>query len=158
MLLALALMESSWGRLLNLAGVHPDLVLVAVISWTLLRGSTEGLIWAVVGGLCLDMLSSGPFGLAIVPLVLVSLCARLGYSRVLGAHIVLPLFLVFPLSVLYYLSSILLLSLSGRPTAWADTLVHTVLPASMQNILVMLVLFPLLRRAHRRSGPEQMRW
>jgi rod shape-determining protein MreD len=157
-LLGLALVESSWGGVLNVRGVHPDLVLVAVISWTLLRGVTDGLVWAFVGGLCLGLLSSAPFGLTIAPLALVCLLARLGYSRVYGAHIVLPLFLIFPLSVVYYLSCTLLLSLTGRPIAWSTTLVHIILPASLFNIVAMLVLFPLLRRLHRRISPPAIGW
>ena len=138
--------------------MHPDLVLVAVISWTLLRGLTDGLLWALIGGLCLDLLSSGPFGLAIVPLVIVCALARLGYSRVYGAHLWLPLFLTFPLSVVYYLSYAVLLSLTGRPIAWSATLVQVVLPASLLNVVAMLILFPLLRRLHRRVSPPAIRW
>jgi rod shape-determining protein MreD len=143
---------------LSVAGVHPDLVLVAVISWTLLRGLTDGLLWALIGGLCLDLLSSGPFGLMIVPLVIVCALARLGYSRVYGAHLWLPLFLTFPLSVVYYLSYALLLSLTGRPIAWSATLVQVILPASLLNIAAMLILFPLLRRLHRRVSPPAISW
>ena len=138
--------------------MHPDLVLVAVISWTLLRGLADGLVWALVGGLCLDLLSSGPFGLMIVPLVIVCALARLGYSRVYGAHLWLPLFLTFPLSVVYYLSYALLLSLTGRPIAWSATLVQVILPASLLNIAAMLILFPLLRRLHRRVSPPAISW
>ena len=157
-LVALALVESSWGPLISVAGVHPDLVLVAVIGWTVLRGTSEGLLWAVIGGLCLDLLSSGPFGLAVIPLVLVSLVARLGYSRMFGGQIVLPLLLAFPLSVIYYLVYTSLLYLWGHPIAWGVNLTHIVLPASALNIGAMLVLFPLLRYLHRRSAPEKMKW
>jgi rod shape-determining protein MreD len=157
-LLALALVESSWGRAISIAPVHPDLVLVAVISWTILCGTTEGLVWAVVGGLCLDLFSSGPFGLTVIPLVAVSLLARLGYSRVFGAHIILPLFLTFPFSVVYYLVYAFLLYLWGRPIVWGDALTHVILPASLLNIGAMLVLFPLLRWLHRRTGPQEMTW
>jgi len=143
---------------LSVAGVHPDLVLVAVISWTLLRGLADGLVWALIGGLCLDLLSSGPFGLTIVPLVIVCALARLGYSRVYGAQLWLPLFLTFPLSVVFYLSDALLLSLTGRPIAWSATLVQVILPASLLNVVAMLILFPLLRRLHRRVSPPAISW
>mgnify|MGYP000412772935 CR=1 FL=1 len=144
--------------MLSVAGVHPDLVLVAVISWTLLRGLADGLVWALIGGLCLDLLSSGPFGLTIVPLVIVCALARLGYSRVYGAQLWLPLFLTFPLSVVFYLSDALLLSLTGRPIAWSATLVQVILPASLLNVVAMLILFPLLRRLHRRVSPPAISW
>jgi rod shape-determining protein MreD len=157
-LLALALAESSWGRAISITSVHPDLVLVAVIGWTLLRGTTQGLIWAVIGGLCLDLFSGGPFGLTVIPLVAVSLLARLGHSRVFGAQFILPLVLTFPFSVVYYLVYTSLLYLLGRPIEWTPALTHVILPASLLNIGAMLLLFPLLRWLHRRTGPEQMTW
>jgi rod shape-determining protein MreD len=143
---------------ISIAGVHPDLVVVSVIGWTVLRGTTEGLAWAVIGGLCLDLLSSGPLGVGVLSLVVVSLVARLGYSRVFGVSIALPLFLAFPLSVVYYLGYAFLLYLAGRPIAWDETLMHVVLPASLFNVAVTLVVFPLLRSLHRRTGPEEIGW
>ena len=42
--------------------VRPDLMLVLVVAWSLLRGVEEGLLWAFIGGVLLDLLSVGPFG------------------------------------------------------------------------------------------------
>ena len=151
-------MKLNLTSLSRLRGVHPDLVLAAVISWTLLRGAAEGVVCAIVGGLCLGLFSSAPFGLVIVPLAIACLFARLGHSRVYGAHILLPLVLAFPLSVLYYLSYLFLLSLTGRPIAWDATLVQAVLPASLLNVGAMLVLFPLMRHLHRRTRAQKLGW
>jgi hypothetical protein len=107
---------------------------------------------------CLDLFSSGPFGLTVIPLVVVSLLGRLGYSRVFGAHIVLPLFLTFPFGVVYYLVYAFLLYLWGWPIAWGTALTSVILPVSLLNIGAMLVLFPLLRWLHRRTGPQEMTW
>lgn len=45
-----------------LFGLVVQLPLLIVISWTLLHGMEEGLIWAFVAGLCVDLFSIGPFG------------------------------------------------------------------------------------------------
>ena len=157
-LLGLALIQSSWGQFFTISGVHPDFVLMAVVSWTLLHGAAGGILWAIVGGLCLDLLSGGPFGLTVIPFMLVSLLALLGHGRVLGGYLVLPFMLAFPASLSYYLIQMLLLDALGRPVAWGTTLTHVVVPASFLNVLVVLFLFPLLRLLHRRTGREQMRW
>jgi rod shape-determining protein MreD len=150
--------QSSLAPSLTAAGLHPDLVLVAVISWTLLRGAREGLLWAVIGGLSLDLLSSGPFGASIVALVLTGWLARLGFGRMFGGYLVLPLTLTFPLSMVYYLTYALLLNVLGRPVAWLPALTYVILPASLFNIAAMLLLFPLLRLLHRRTGREEITW
>jgi rod shape-determining protein MreD len=157
-LLGLALVQSSLGAFLTIVGVHPDLVLVAVISWTLLRGAREGLLWALVGGICLDLLSSSPFGVTVVALIVACLLAGLGYGRVFGGYLIIPLALTFPLSLAYYLTYALILNALKQPVAWLPTLVHVILPASVFNIAAMLLLFPLLRLMHRRTGREEISW
>lgn len=157
-MLALALIQSSLGPFLTIADVHPDLVLVAVIGWTLLRGSKEGVLWAIIGGLCLDLLSSGPFGAITVSLVVTSLVSRLGYGLVFGGYLIIPLTLTFPLSLAYYLTYTLLLNVLNKPLPWLPALSSVILPASVLNIAVMLLLFPLLSLLHRRTGREEISW
>ncbi len=157
-MLGLALIQSSLGPFLTIADVRPDLVLVAVIGWTLLRGSKEGVLWAIIGGLCLDLLSSGPFGVITVSLVVTSLLTRLGYGRVFGSYLILPLTLTFPLTLAYYLTYTLLLNVLNKPIPWLPALSNVILPASVLNIAAMLLLFPLLRLLHRRTGRKEMTW
>lgn len=157
-MLALALIQSSLGPFLTIADVHPDLVLVAVIGWTLLRESKEGVLWAIIGGLCLDLLSSGPFGAITVSLVVTSLVSRLGYGLVFGGYLIIPLTLTFPLSLAYYLTYTLLLNVLNKPLPWLPALSSVILPASVLNIAVMLLLFPLLSLLHRRTGREEISW
>jgi rod shape-determining protein MreD len=57
-----------------LFGTVVQLPLLVVISWTLLNGLEEGLLWAFVAGLSIDLFSIGPFGataLAYITAVLV---------------------------------------------------------------------------------------
>ena len=158
MLLGLVLIQSSVGPFLTILGVQPDLVLVAVISWTLLRGPEEGLLWALIGGIGLDLLSSGPFGASLIALVITSLLATLGYGRVFGSQLVLPLALTFPLSLAYYLIYTLLLSILDGPVAWIPTVADIILPASVLNIAATFFVFPIPRLLHRRTGREEIGW
>ncbi len=116
------------------------------------------MMWALVGGLCLDLFSNGPFGLMTIALVVTSLLARLGYGLVFGSYIILPLTLAFPLSLAFYLTYTLLLDVFGRPVAWLPALTNVILPASLLNVAVMLVLLPPLRLLHRYTGREEMSW
>ena len=158
MLLSLTLIQSSVGPFLSIAGIHPDLVLVAVISWTLLRGPREGLLWAVIGGISLDLLSSGPFGVTTVALAVTSLLAGLAYGRTFGGYLIIPVSVTFPLSLAFYLIYVTLLSLLKQSVVWLPALATAMVPASVLNMAAMLFLFPLLRLLHRRTGREEMSW
>jgi rod shape-determining protein MreD len=152
------MLQSSLGPSIAVAGLHPDFVLVAVISWTLLRGGQEGLLWAIIGGLSLDLLSGGPFGASLIALVFTGLLAMIGFGRVFGGYLVLPVALTFPLSMIYYLIYGSLLSVSGKSIDWLPSLTYVFLPASLLNIAAMLLVFPLLRLLHRRTSPEEITW
>jgi rod shape-determining protein MreD len=43
---------------------RPDFVLVVVLAWAMLRGSTEGAIVGFLGGLLLDSVTYTPFGIS----------------------------------------------------------------------------------------------
>jgi rod shape-determining protein MreD len=157
-LLGLALLQTSIGPFFTILGVQVDLVLVAVIGWTILRGLGEGLVWAVIGGAALDLLSGGPFGVATTALIITGLLASLGYGRVFGGQLVIPLAITFPLSLVYYIVYVVLLSMLNDPVDWLLALSDVILPASLLNIAAMFLVFPFLRLLHRRTGREEISW
>jgi len=139
------------------AGIHPDLVVCCVIAWSFWHNTADSLVWAIIGGLSLDLLSSGPFGTVTVPLILVSLLvSRLGYGRVLGGYLVLPLLFAFPLSLLYYLLYMALLNLAGTRLPWVSTLTFVTLPASLLNAAVTFLMLPPLHWLHRSSVRDML--
>jgi rod shape-determining protein MreD len=97
------------------AGVHLDLVLVAVIGWAALRNVEDGLVWAAIGGVMLDLFSAGPFGLSVVALAVAAIVAWAIGHRVRALN--QPLVLVaVPFAVLgYYVVDAIGLTLAGAP-------------------------------------------
>lgn len=61
-LLSATLAQVTLAPRLAVAGSLPNLVLLAVLAWTWLRGEREGLAWAAAGGLLLDLTGFGPLG------------------------------------------------------------------------------------------------
>src|ERR1700737_3978311 len=62
-LLALgALFQSGLGPSLPLVRGRPDLVLVVVLAWSMVRGSGEGAFVGFLGGALLDSVTYAPFG------------------------------------------------------------------------------------------------
>lgn len=141
---------------IKINGVHPDLVLVLVIGWTVLRGLREGIIWALIGGLGLDLVSGAPFGLFTLILLIIALVTNLFHGRTFGSSIILPLSLTFPLSLLFNGLALLLLNLLGRPIAWNDALSNVLVPVAIFNTAVMLLIFPLLYLLNRWLSPQPL--
>jgi len=158
LLTSAALLQSSLLPHLSRGGLKPDLVVMLVISWGLLRGVQEGLLWAFIGGLALDLLSATPLGLSALILTLLTLLTSLGQKSIYRTSILFPLAVIFLATFGYNLALLLGWQLLGRPALWGETFLEVLLPTGLLNTLVMLPLYPLLSWLHRRTGPERVEW
>lgn len=150
-LILLALLQSTVFPNFTVLGVHPDVLLMVVTSWSLLRGAQEGMLWALIGGAALDLLSDAPFGACSLPLLAVSFVAGLGQRGILRLDLLIPI-LVIPAATLFYQTTILsLLKLFGWPVSWGEGLRHVVLPSMLVNTLGMPLVYWLLRLLDRRT-------
>jgi len=61
---ALAIIQTAVLPRFAIAGVEPQLVFVVALAWGLLRGLEEGLVWAFIAGIWVDLLSVTPVGLS----------------------------------------------------------------------------------------------
>lgn len=156
LMLFLALVQVSVMPFVKVLGARPDLVLVAVIAWTLLRGARDGLYWAFIGGLILDMLSGAPFGTMILGLCVVALLAQLGYGRVFGNPYLLSTAVAFPLAVLYGLIILVILLVAGHNVNWAWAVMRQVLPSAILDTAAMPFFFAVLGFFSRRIAPKEM--
>jgi len=129
---------------------------VLVIGWTSLRGLGEGFVWALIGGLSLDLLSGGPFGLFTLTTLVAEFITSLFHGRLFGSSIILPLSLTFPLSILFNGLALLILNLLGRPVIWNEALSFILVPAALFNTAAMLFVFPLLYLLNRWLNPQPL--
>jgi rod shape-determining protein MreD len=158
LLIAIVIIQTTAMPHLTIMGVKPDLMLLMVVSWSLLRGAKEGLIWALIGGIGLDLLSGAPFGISTVALVLLSLLAGRGELSVFRTHIALPLIATLVAALLYDLFFLLLLQMRGASMVWADSLVKVVLPSTLLNVALSPLVYKALYWLHRKTGPEELAW
>jgi rod shape-determining protein MreD len=156
LLFGAALLQTTLSPYMKIGGIHPDLVLLLVIGWSALRGMEEGATWAFIGGISLDILSSAPFGVFSLSLLLVSVITSLFHGRTLGSTIVLPIILTFPLSLIFNGVALILLSLLGQPTNWVTVVSVVILPAAIYDTALMLVIFPLLYLLNRWLSPRTL--
>lgn len=130
-----ALLESSVLPELGLAGVKPDLLFVLAVCAAVVLGVEDGLAWAFVGGLMLDLLlpSRAVGTTALVLLLLVAVAVLVG--RKMGQrHVLLPA-LVFAGTWLYQFLLLVVVS-SASGIAVAGTPPSTVFATAVSNALL----------------------
>lgn len=141
---------------MEVGGVQPDLVLILVVGWTILRDLEEGLTWALIGGVSLDLISGAPFGVFSLALVVVVMAASLSHTRIFGRNLVVMLGFTFILTFLFNMLALLFLNLLGRPVIWLEALSDVFLSVALLNTGVMVFIFPLLYILNRSLSPRRL--
>lgn len=154
LLIVLALVQSTWIPPVPLLSVRPDLVLLVVLTWAMVRGPSEGAITAFVGGLALDALSSWPLGSHALLLLLVTVPLGWLAGALPRGHLAYPLGAALAAAALYGLLLLGLAQALGRPVLWGAALWRTVLPLAIVEATLMPLSYWLLNwineRVHRR--------
>lgn len=154
----LAIAQSTVTSQLSLGGSSPDLVLLFVVSWSLLKGVGEGLPVALAGGIVLDALSGTPFGLNVVALALSCVLAGLGGMNVLRTAHYFPFLAIALATPVYYGTLAVLLRLGGYLMPWGASFGRAALSSTVVNGLCMPIVYFFCRALLRRRAVESMEW
>lgn len=161
LLFVAALLQSTLLVRMEVGNVKPDLVLILVIIGTLIYGARNGVVWAFVGGLALDLLSGGPFGSSSLALIAAAIVAGPGHRTLSRFNAFVPLVAAALGTLAYGVTYIATLTLVEVAVAlpffaglnltpieyrlgFLSTLQYVVLPAMAYNTLVVLVMTPAL--------------
>jgi len=137
-------------------GVFPDLPLLLVVSWGLLHGSRQGLLWGFVAGIVVDLFSGAPFGAATVPLMAVGFAAGLA-ENVVFRNVLLLLLTIFMATVVYDLLFLFMVQISasaiqgtGHKVEWSGSLVRVIGASAILNTLLGSLILGAMRALDRR--------
>ena len=142
MLTLIALLQNAWLSRINLFGSRPDLMLLVVLGWTIVRGVNEGVVWAFVGGLMIDLLSGGPLGATILALLAVAFVGHQPWGEGLGAPLVRVVLLALVGSVAYHVMLLAVLTATGHIVDWS----YSFLQVAGPSLILTVVLAPVVRR------------
>ena len=158
LLLVFAVIQATVIPHLTIWGVFPDLPLLAVVSWTLLRGAREGLVWGFIAGMAMDLFSGAPFGAATLALMAAGFLSGFGEATVFRTHVALPLVTMFLATIVYDLIFLFVVRFSGSAVTWLDSLLRIILPSAVLNALLTPLVFGAMRLWRARFGREEMEW
>jgi rod shape-determining protein MreD len=142
---------------IEIAGVRPNLMLVAVVLVTALAGFGPGVVWAFAGGLTANLLTHEPLGAVPLSLLLVSAMVA-GGDRLIGRLIwVYPILAAFAGSILADLVILGVFRLLEGPAVGVP--IDLILPAAVLNAaLTGLLLYPSRMLARRLTLEEKAAW
>jgi rod shape-determining protein MreD len=151
LLLGATVLQSVWLENLNLLGGRPDLTLLLVVTWSIIRGQNEGVVWGFVGGIFCDLLSGSSFGLWTIALTLTAFVAGQPWVQTLGPTSI-RLALMSVIGTLVAHSTLLvLMALLDYPIAMGYAYGTTVGPAALFNFILSPFIFVVLVWFHQRS-------
>jgi rod shape-determining protein MreD len=138
LLVVLAITQSTIINDLRLLEGRPDLILIAVVSWGIIGRHKESMVWGLVGGLALDLLSGLPLGVTAINLILIAFLVSFSEGRFWESHILMPLGVMLLASPLFYILSILTLWTLGYDLEIGLAMSRVVLPGTFLNLLLIL--------------------
>ncbi len=141
---------------MDLLGARPNLMLLVVLIWAVLRGIDEGLLWAFIGGLILDLLSGGPLGSMTLALVAAAYVAGQSLGEEVGSQAVRVVVLTVLGVLAYHLVLLIILDWSGHAVGWAYALPRVAGPSILLNAAAAPVLLGPLAWLERVTGEERL--
>lgn len=148
-----ALVQAVAGPALHgLLGARPDLVLVLVATWALLRGAKEGGWAGLCGGLLLDLFSLTPFGLHALVLGVLGTLIGLGQGNLRAGQALLLVTTAALATVALHGTIYLVLQAAGWALPSVSVFARAVGPSSAANGLLLAVAFRLGSRATTVAG------
>jgi rod shape-determining protein MreD len=143
---------------IRLAGASPDLLLAAVVAWSLLQGIEAGLIWAFAGGLLFDLVTGMPLGASSLALMTICFLTGLGESNLFQGNVFLPVIIVALATPLHGWIILLTQQLRHLNVDWLGVTLRVILPELALNVAAVVIVYPALRWLAQRVGAERMDW
>ena len=133
-----------------------DLVMVAIIAWSLQKSVKTAWQWGIIGGLLVSLFTALPFGLPVVGYLLVVGMVLLLRQRVWQVPILAMFVATFLGTLITQALAILVLRFTGTPLAWLESVNMITLPSMLLNLVVAIPAFALLGDLARWLYPEEL--
>lgn len=145
-LFILAIIQSTIIPEFRIGSAGFDLVLVAVIAWTLLTGMREGLFWAVVGGIMHDLVGGHILGMSSLALTLAAGLIGMFVGEIGRGNLLIPPLAAAAATFIFQGAMIVLFNVFGQSVPIFYTLLNTTLPSALYNMGLILPMIWIMGR------------
>lgn len=153
-MLALSLLQTAVFPHFTFLRLAPQLPLLVALAWGLRRGLDEGMMWAFVGGICMDLFSIAPVGLTALG-YMAAVTAVLWLQQALPpGHIIMPALLAALATTIYLIVTLLFLRLFGQIASFQ--IITNLWPLILLNAVAILPIYWLLYGLERMLRPRSL--
>ena len=153
LLVLAALMEVSVLPMFRVHGLQPNLMLVLLIAWLIVRGGSEVFILAPIGGVLLGFVDGAPAGTALIGLAPLAFLQEVRGSQLREGGLIAAVGFIIVMSFFYNLVHLGVFTLLSEAGEWDAAFTRIVVPTVFLNVMLLLPLYWLMTVAN----PEQRR-
>ncbi len=139
-------------HLMRVLNAEPDLIFLIVLSWAIHAPLEQALVWAFVGGIAADLLSSAPTGASVIGLVLLVGVVNVLRAQVYSVGVFMMIGLTVFGTIAHRLIYLLITTLDGARPPVISLLLLIVLPTLVYNLLLLFPVYRLTRVIQKRAG------
>ncbi len=154
----LAVFQATAAPQIRIASGSVNLLLLCVMSWEQIEARGEGYVWAFIGGIILDLISGGPFGVSILGLLTATFIANQLGGGLFRDRVIIPLVTAVAGTFAYNGVYLIVLRLFGIPIDWVTAITQVILPSALLNMLVSPIVARLMLALHERVKPGGVTW
>jgi rod shape-determining protein MreD len=150
-----ALAEASVLPLFRVHDLQPNLVLILLIIWLVVRGQDEAYLLIPVGGVLLGLVDGAPLGTALLGMAPIAVLQELRGAQISERGLVVAIVFCAVLSLTYNYTYLAVFTLQGQSGSWLEATTRVILPTVGLNLLVLLpcyAIFLILNKEPRRSA------
>jgi rod shape-determining protein MreD len=147
LLLLLALLEAAVLPMFPIAGLQPNLVLVLLVAWLMLRGAGEAFVLIPIAGLFIGMVDGAYMGTALLALAPMAFLQEIRGARLSETSFILTVVFTIVMTFVYHLTYLLVFTLAGQSGSWIDAVMRIIAPTALLNVAVLLPFYGVLAMA-----------
>jgi rod shape-determining protein MreD len=129
-------LQSTLIPLISIKGIHPDLLLVIVVSYALLSGKESGVGMGFFAGLLQDLVSGSIFGISTLSKLATGYVFGLAERKVFKEHVLLPILATLMATLFNGVVGIILLLIFGYKVDIVAAVMQNVVPLIGYNVIV----------------------
>jgi rod shape-determining protein MreD len=152
----LAILQSVVFNDITLLEGRPDLILLPVVAWGIHGRSRDAMIWGLIGGLFLDLLSGLPLGTSAIILIVIAYLVSFTEGRFWEANFLMPMGVMILFSFLYHLLNLMIVWILGKQIDLSYTFVRLILPSVFLNLILALPASQLIKSISNAIYPPEV--
>lgn len=138
LLLFVALIEAAVLPMFRIAGLQPNLMLVLLVAWLMVRSANEAFVLIPIGGFLLGLVDGAPMGTALIAMAPIAFLHEIRGAHLNESGLVLTIAFVTLMTVVYHLVYYIVFVLQGDAGPILPAMLRVVLPVCFLNVLALL--------------------